>query len=68
MLKPKQIARVDALKASREVLAERTTGPFNANSKSVDVLDLYNIACWIFDGEDPWRPVNQDSTGDGDGD
>lgn len=54
-LSEKQNARVDALKAAREVIAERSTGPFAANSKAVDVIDLHNIASWIMDGENPWR-------------
>lgn len=51
-----QKSRVAALKASREVLAERSGGPFTSNVKTVDTLDLVAVAGWIIDGEDPWRP------------
>ena len=54
-LTTKQNARVVALKTSREVLAERTSGPLTNSTKPVDVMDLQNIAGWIIDGKDPWR-------------
>lgn len=54
-LNSEQNARVAALKTTREILAERTTGPFTNNSKTVDTFDLYNIASWIIDGQDPWE-------------
>lgn len=55
VLAPKQLSRVAALKAAREVLGLRASGAFSSASGPVDVIDLYNIACWIIDGEDPWR-------------
>jgi hypothetical protein len=57
--KVKQNARVDALKASREVLAERSSGPMSSNTKAVDTIDLINIASWIMNGKDPWKPKKE---------
>ena len=51
-----QNARVAALKASREVLSEKSTSFASTSSKSVDTMDLLSIAGWVIDGEDPWKP------------
>ena len=51
-----QNARVASLKASREVLSEKSTGFASTNSKSVDTMDLLSVAGWIIDREDPWKP------------
>lgn len=50
-----QNARVAALKAAREVLSEKSGGPFNVTTKPADTVDLVTIASWIIDGKDPWK-------------
>lgn len=55
-LDQEQNARVAALKASREVLSERSGGPFNVTTKTADTIDLVSVAWWIIDGKDPWAP------------
>ena len=54
-LNKEQNARVAALKSSRDVLSEKSTGFASTSSKSVDTMDLIYIAGWIIDGEDPWK-------------
>jgi hypothetical protein len=49
-LSDRQMARVEALKAARVVLASRNL----AGSGAVDALDLVNVAMWIETGVDPW--------------
>jgi hypothetical protein len=55
-LNEEQNARIEALKASREVLAEHSGGPFSSHVRSVSTVDLIAVAGWIIDGKDPWKP------------
>jgi hypothetical protein len=50
VLSERQKARVEALKAAREVLAARNV----LSSGPADALDLVNVAMYIETGEDPW--------------
>jgi hypothetical protein len=62
-LSEQQLARAEALDRARAVLMRREfagTGP-------VDALDVYNLACFILTGEDPWESMTEPSDGD-DGD
>jgi hypothetical protein len=54
-LSHEQIARISALKASREVLSEKSGGAFSSHTAAVDTIDLVNIASWIINGKDPWK-------------
>jgi len=54
-LNEEQNARIEALKASREVLAEHSGGPFSSHVRSVSTVDLIAVAGWIIDGKDPWN-------------
>lgn len=49
-LSERQMARVEALRSAREVLAARNV----IGSGPVDALDLVNVAMWIETGVDPW--------------
>lgn len=55
-----QVARVEALKAAREVLAARNVMGVSA----VDALDLVNVALYIETGVDPWPPATLGVTDD----
>jgi hypothetical protein len=56
-LNEEQNARVAAIKVARDVLSEHSGGPLNSTVKTADTIDLVNIASWIIDGKDPWKPV-----------
>ena len=52
-LSESQMARMEALKASREFLASRNI----SGAGPVDALDLVNVALYIETGCDPWKAL-----------
>lgn len=53
-----QSRRARALLIAREVLIGKD-GTFTSGG-GPDVMDLVNVARWVYDGEDPWDDIHPD--------